>query len=809
MKISFNWLKKYVDIEESPERISEILTDIGLEVEGMEKVESIKGGLHGIVIGKVLTCQKHPNADRLSLTQVDIGQGELLQIVCGAPNVREGLKVVVATVGTTLYSAEGEAWTIKKGKIRGEVSEGMICAEDELGLGDDHSGVIELPEEVQLGMSAREFYKVQEDYVYDIGLTPNRSDATSHYGVAQDLLAYLKINNQSKAIIKDFIDDKLEISKVGDANFTLKIENTEACPRYSGVLLSDIKTGPSPDWLRNMLNAIGIRPINNVVDITNFILHAYGQPLHAFDAEKISGQEVRVKNLPEGTAFLSLDEKERKLHAEDLMICDGQDKPMCIAGVFGGLHSGVTDETKHIFLESAHFSAASIRKTSTRHLLRTEAAKVFEKGSDPALTVKALKKAVYLLQQYAGAKVASDFFDFYPKEIKPREIHLDCNNVNNLLGIEISTESVIEILAAMDMNVVKIDDKTLKVYVPTNKADVTREVDLIEEILRIYGFNNIAVPSQLKTTIHNYDHPSKRHLKNIVSDLLSAKGFHEMMALSLSESRYYKDAGSDLVYINNTSNTHLDIMRPDALVSGLESVARNINHQQTDISLFEFGKSYLKKDDFVESEFLSMYITGQAAQNSWMEGSLPKQNFFDLKKGVWLVLNRLNISGFQAEEMEDDFFEYGLKYSRGSKELVRFGKIHPEQLGRFDIKQEVLAAEFNWSFICEAARQSKTSINELSKFPSTSRDLALVLDEGVKFEEVLKLSRKADKKLITDIRLFDVYKSEEHLGKGKKSYAIKFVFQNSEKTLTDKDVDKVMNKLMGSFKHQLGALIRE
>ena len=611
MKISYKWLKKYINLGDDIERISEILTDLGLEVEGVEQQESIKGGLKGVVIGHVLECTKHPNADKLSLTKVDIGQGDPVQIVCGAPNVAAGKKVVVATVGTELYSAEGEAWKIKKGKIRGEVSEGMICAEDELGLGNDHSGIIVLPEDTPVGIAARDFYNVEDDYVIEIGLTPNRSDATCHMGVAEDIAAYFKINTEDNAQVKDFIPEEFEVDVPGN-NFEVHIENKEACPRYTGVLLSDVEVKESPDWLKNLLGVIGVRPINNIVDITNFILHAYGQPLHAFDADKIGGNQIRVKNLPSGSKFVSLDEKERTLHEEDLMICDGNDAPMCIAGVFGGLNSGVVNETKHIFLESAHFASTGIRKSSTRHLLRTDAAKIFEKGSDPNLTLKALKKAVYLLKEYAGAKVTSEIVDVYPVKIEPVKILVNFSNVNRLIGAGLSNEEIVNILHALNMTTKVVDDSKVYVEVPTNKADVVREVDVIEEILRIYGFNKVEIPTVLRTTIQSLDYPNARGIQKAVSSLLASNGFNEMMGLSLVESKWYGGIQDNFVQINNTSNIHLDIMRPEAIVSGLESVARNINYQQTDVSLFEFGKSYTKNEDsFAESKFLSLFLTGE------------------------------------------------------------------------------------------------------------------------------------------------------------------------------------------------------
>lgn len=808
MKISLNWLRKYLELSQSPEQIGEILTNIGLEVEGLEKVETIQGGLRGIVVGHVKECIKHPNADKLSLTKVDLGQDEDVQIVCGAPNVAAGQKVLVATVGTTLYSAEGEPWKIKKGKIRGEVSQGMICAEDELGLGNDHSGIIVLPEDVSVGMAARDYYKIEDDYVYEIGLTPNRSDATSHMGVVRDLAAYLKINDTGNYLVKDFVEDDFGVDTPG-LKIEVNLEDRDACPRYSGICLTDVEVKESPDWLKNLLRTIGIRPISNVVDITNFILHAYGQPLHAFDADKIEGGEVRIKKLPSGTKFLSLDEKERILHEDDLMICDGNDKPMCIAGVFGGIHSGVTETTTNIFLESAHFEAVHIRKTSTRHLLRTEAAKVFEKGSDPNLTVKALKKAVSLLKKYASANVSSEIVDIYPKKIEPRAVLLRFERVNSLIGAELSREEIADILNAMGMASKPVEDSKLYVYVPTDKADVTREVDVIEEILRIYGFNKVELPSKMSTTIHSRELPNARSIKKTISELLSANGFNEMMGLSLAESSWYSEERTDFVYINNTSNIHLDIMRPDALRSGLDSVRRNLNHQQSDIRLYEFGKAYTQDEEFREKPFLSMFLCGLEKPVNWKETGEVNVDFYSVKKWVLLILERLNISSFQVSETENEAFTYGLKIHRGTQDIAHFGKLDDEMLREFGIKQEVFFAEFDFARLSDAAIKTRVTIDPINKYPATSRDLALVLDDSIKFSEVAKIANKTEKKLISDIQLFDVYKNEEQLGAAKKSYAVKFVFEDFEKTLKDKEVDKVMNKLIDAFGKNLGAQIRK
>ncbi len=812
MKTSLSWLKKYVDLDLENNELSEILTTIGLEVEGVEQIEMIKGGLHGVVVGHVKSCEKHPDADKLSLTTVDIGKEEDLQIVCGAPNVGSGQKVLVATIGTILYNGD-EPWKIKKGKIRGQVSEGMICAEDELGLGTSHEGILVLPEDTKVGLPAAAYFDMESDTVFDIGLTPNRSDATSHLGVAKDVCAYLKINNGYTKNVKE--PDITNFSVAYHSHpIAVEIKDKIACPRYSGLTLINVKVGESPDWMQKHLKAVGVRPISNIVDITNFVLHELGQPLHAFDADKIAGKKIIVKKAKEGDKFLSLDEKERTLHSEDLMICDGNEKGMCIAGVFGGLNSGVTDTTTNIFLESAHFNAGSTRKTSTRHLLRTDAAKVFEKGSDPNITVFALKRAAQLMVEYANATIASEIVDIYPTEIKPKEITLNYAKVNKLVGTDISKEEIHNILRAMEMEIAPVNDEQIKVNVPTNKADVIRDVDLIEEILRIYGFNKIPIPTKVSSTLTFDEYPSKRKIKETAADYLAALGFNEMMGLSLIESKRYADVlpldEANFVYINNTSNMHLDIMRPELLVSGLTSVLHNHNRQQPDVRLFEFGKSYIKPgDDFEEMEYLTLFISGKRRLESWRHDFKPQVDFFDIKKTVNKTLERLGISGYQISENEDQRFSYGLKYHRGSATLALFGEISGTITSKMGLKSTVYYAEIPIKMLVKSAKNAKTTVSKISKFPSVRRDLALVVDKNVRFEEIQKLAAKADKKLLKEINLFDVYINEEHVGKGKKSYAVSYLFEDSTKTLNDADVDKVMKKLIGTYSHQLGAVIRE
>jgi len=813
MNISLNWLKKYIQLDMPVQEISEILTNIGLEVEGVKEVESIPGGLEGIVIAEVLSCEKHPNADKLSLCSVNAGGEEPLQIVCGAPNVAAGQKVLLATVGSTLHPYDGEPFKIKKGKIRGEVSQGMICAEDEIGLGDDHDGIVVLPDSAHVGQPASEFYELTNDTVFDIGLTPNRSDATSHLGVAKDLAAYIRVN----------IDDAVTINTPDVSSFhvelnshpiEVEIENEEACPRFTGVTISNITVGPSPQWMQDHLKAIGVRPISNVVDITNYILHELGQPLHAYDADKISDKKIIVKNLPTGTEFLSLDEKNRKLHIEDLIVCDGKENGMCIAGVFGGANSGVTDTTKNIFLEAAHFSAKSVRKTSTRHLLRTDAAKVFEKGSDPSITEFAMKRAATLLMQHAGGTISSDVVDVYPKKITPVEIHLRYDKVNALIGEEIGKEAIHNILNSMEMQINPVDDAGIRVLVPTNKADVIREVDLIEEILRIYGFNKVSIPEKIQSTIQFSEHPSRNKFREQIANYLSARGWNEMMGLSLMESRELKDlkeiSDDELVYINNTSNVHLDIMQPDALLGGLKSIVHNQNYQQLDNHLFEFAKSYKRSgDSFDEMEFLSLYIKGKSKKESWSNGEVSSVTVSHLQSALQGLFNKLGYTDIQCSEVEDARFDFALEYANGDTILGIVGEIKNSIQEKLGIQDPVIVAELIFENLLLEHKEAKISVKDIGKFPASRRDLALVIDENVRFDEILEIIDKAKSKILKNVSLFDIYRSKEHLGVDKKSYAVRFIFEDEAKTLKDKDIDKVMQHLSKNFEKQLSATIRQ
>lgn len=815
MKLSLNWLKRYLDISYTPEKIAETLTLIGLEVEGIEKVESIRGGLAGVVVGEVKTCEKHPDADRLSLTTVDTGSGELLQIVCGAPNVAAGQKVLVATIGTTLYSAAGEPWTIKKGKIRGAESQGMICAEDELGLGGDHSGIVVLPPDTPVGTTAAEYYGIEDDFVFEVGLTPNRSDATSQLGVARDLLAYLKVNENYQDELKDpdlsdFVTERVAL------NIDVEVLDRKACTRYTGISVNNVEVKESPDWMQKLLRAIGVKPVNNIVDITNFVLNELGQPLHAFDAEKIQDKKIVVRTLAAGTEFTTLDGSVRKLAEEDLMICDGQSSGLCMAGVYGGLGSGVTHTTRHIFLESACFDARSIRRTSTRHNLRTDAARVFEKGSDPNITVLALKRAAGLIRKLAGGAISDLTIDVYPKPVPMAEIRLFFSKVRGLTGVDIPEDEIYTILQAMEMEITPFDDESILVRVPTNKADVTREVDLIEEILRIYGLNRVPVSSQIRSTISYSPKPDRFKTKETISDFLSSNGFNEMMGLSLIESRWYE--GTQLadparfVYINNTSNVELNIMRPDMLMSGLLSVAYNLNRQQSNLSLYEFGKSYLRSsgDIFEEKETISLFLTGRKNEESWLTDSKIDRNFYDIKKAVLSILKRAGITDYSVEEIQGHAgLSYGLRVTRGNQILAECGEVSKAICQKAGVKVPVFYGEILFAALLSNLSDGKMTVAGISRFPSMRRDLAMVVDKKVRFADIEEIARKTDKKFLKHISLFDVYENEKQLGKDKKSCAVSFVFETTERTLQDNEVDQIMEKMIVNMETGVGARIRK
>ncbi|MFZ1704040.1 MAG: phenylalanine--tRNA ligase subunit beta [Saprospiraceae bacterium] len=814
MKLSLSWVSQYITLEYTPEEIAEMLTTIGLEVEGWEKVESVKGGLQGIVVGHVTYCEKHPDADKLSLTQVNIGHETNLQIVCGAPNVQKGQKVLVATIGTTLYDKEGSPWKIKKGKIRGQESEGMICAQDELGLGEDHSGIMVLSPDAPIGESAASYLKMEEDVVFEIGLTPNRSDATAHLGVAKDLLAYLKVNKNYDGEIllpetKEFITEKIK------QNIEVEVLNKHACARYSGITIAGVQITDSPDWIKKSLLSLGIKPINNIVDITNYVLHEMGQPLHAFDADKINGNKIIVDTLPEETPFTTLDNVSRKLRDADLMICDGEKNPLCMAGIYGGIHSGVTATTTNIFLESAYFNPSYIRTSSTSHNLRTEAAKIFEKGADPNMTIFALKRAAGLIKASGGGSISNDMIDVYPHKLDGKEIKIRYSKVNEVIGVNIEKEKIQFILTSLDMKIRTFDEDSILVYPGTNKHDVTREIDVIEEILRIYGLNNVPISSGIKSTISYTLKPDKNEIKEIVSQFLSTNHFHEMMGLSLIESKQLSDIDAlnpkSFVYINNTSNIHLDILRPDLLTSGLQTIAYNLNRQQSNLKLYEHGKSYTKNENgFEEKEYLTIFLTGKNLEETWYAQGKNEISFYDIKHVSISIMKRLGLVSWQEDDKPRHFgLKYGMTFHRADKPFIIFGAISSVLLKKFGIKQEVFFAQIELLNVVKALAKNKFTVREISKFPSTRRDLAIILNDNVLFDEVLNLAKKVDKTILKDVRLFDIFKDKIKVGEGKKSYAVSFHFENTERTLSDKEVDVIMAKIIISMENQLQANIRK
>ena len=815
MKISYNWLKNYIDTDLSPNEAAKILTNTGLEVEGIEHFESVKGGLEGLVIGKVTTCKKHPNADKLSVTTVDIGEEKELPIVCGAPNVAQGQKVVVAKVGTTLYFGDDEL-KIKKAKIRGEVSEGMICAEDEIGLGTSHEGIMVLDDTAKVGSPVNQYFEIETDTIFEIGLTPNRIDGASHIGTARDLAAFLNLK------------EKIDIKKPSVAHFKvdnnklpieIEIENKEACPRYTGITVSNIKVGQSPQWLQNKLKAIGLNPINNLVDISNFVLHETGQPLHFFDADKIEGKKVIIKTLKEGSIFTTLDEKERKLSADDLMICNPKEG-MCIAGVFGGIKSGVTENTKNVFIESAYFNPVYIRKTAKRHGLHTDASFRFERGVDPNNTIYPLKRAALLIKEIAGGDISSDIVDIYPHPVKNGTIDLTFKNLKRLTGKEIDKDMVKKILKSLDIKIIHENDELLNLEIPTYRVDVTREADVIEEILRIYGYNNIEITEHVNSSISYSQKPDKEKIQNLISETLTANGFHEIMCNSLTKAEYYTDLKSypanHLVPIFNPLSNDLNVMRQTLLFGGLESIAHNINRRNPDLKLYEFGNCYHKKKTesdnplkkFNENRQTAIFITGNKTTESWVNKQEPA-TFFYLKSFVENILVKLGIdlNQMQQNEVKKDIFTDGLTYSVNNKILVDFGVVNKKILKTFDINVSVYYAEFNWDNLLKVTAKHSIRFTEIPKYPEVRRDLALLIDKEVRFNQIKELAYKTEKKLLKQVSLFDVFEGEK-LGNHKKSYAVSFILLDENKTLTDKQIDKIMNNFIRVFEKEIGAQIR-
>lgn len=810
MKISLNWLRQYIEIPDTPQRLSEILTGLGLEVEGLIEVQSVPGGLSGLVVGEVVSCQKHPNADKLSLTTVDIGVDQLLQIVCGAPNVAQGQKVIVATINTRLYPTGGEPFVIKKGKIRGEVSEGMICAEDEIGIGTSHAGIIVLPADTPIGTTAADFYQLKSDWIYDIGLTPNRSDATSHIGVARDLAAYYTYYSGRRVAVAMPMSQPLPIVS-SKQQVSVTIDHIEGCPRFSGISLTNIEVRPAPQWMQDRLIAIGVRPINNIVDITNFVLNEYGQPLHAYDISKIQNQGIVVRTMPEGSMFTTLDGKDRLLHEEDLMICDAAGAGLCIAGVFGGANSGVTDHTTEVFLEAAHFNALMIRKTSTRHNLRTDAARCFEKGSDPNITVQALERAVSLMIQYANAVVLSPLLDIYPREIIPHRINVKLSHINRLMGARLDDEQLRAILSALSIEIYDHDGDDYTVLVPTDKSDVLREADLIEEVLRIYGFNNIEIPERLSISVPAISVMTMSLLKRQLSYVLIGEGYNEMMGLSLIPSKYYQQLPyyrDRLVYINNTSNIHLDAMRPEMLLSGLVSIAHNINRQQDQLSLFEVGRSYQNVDGInKENELLTLWIAPGKDKSSWKAGT-SKTDFFDIKRAVERILAKIGAQRWQTRESQDKRLAYGIEMHRGDQIIAVIGAVKDSCRVPMGIASEVYYAELDLAVLLRIAQKTKVEVVEIPKYPSSKRDLSLLLDTHSSYKQLEQIIRAQGGSLLQSIDLFDVYKDKNVLGDGIKSYAVSLTFVDYKKSLQDKTIDKLMTNIIQELQSKMGAKLR-
>lgn len=821
MKISYNWLRQYLDYDITPEDLSVVLTNCGLEVEDYELFETVRGGLDKVLIGRVLECERHPNADKLSLTKVDVGKGTILPIVCGAPNVAKGQKVVVATVGAVLYGNDNDKpFEIKEARIRGEVSQGMICAEDEVGLGASHAGIMVLPDDAEVGMAAAEYFKIERDYVFSIGLTPNRTDATSHLGVTRDLIAVL--NAQRSLNLKLNTPDVSGFS-IDDRNLDIPVEivDADACPRYSGVSISGVTIKDSPAWMKNRLTAIGIRPINNIVDITNYVLMETGQPLHAFDADKIQGKKVVVRKARPEEKFITLDEVERNLIKDDLMICDTAD-PMCIGGIFGGAKSGVSVNTCNIFLESAHFNPVSIRKSSRYHGLQTDASFRFERGSDPNITIYALKRAALLIKELAGGKISSEIKDVYPVKIEPWKVRLRYWNLHRLAGIEFPKELVKKLLHDIGIQITGEDEEGLDLLIPTFKVDVTREADVIEEILRIYGYNNVPVPEQLRASLKSAPKPDMEKLRNIISDMLVGEGFSEIMNNSLTRESYatktkdFEDAKK--VPILNPLSNDLGIMRFSLFHGGMETIAYNQNRKNPDLKLFEFGRIYIKNPEagkqtdvtakYAETECLTVFLTGRRSPENWNTPS-QKSDFYDLKAVVQNIFKRLGlpVATLDIENSDSDLVSPGFVYKYKGSELCRGGQVSRKWQKEFDVKQEAYFAEINWDLLIERVKDIQIRHKELPKFPEVRRDLALIIDKEVTFRQLRDKAFDVERKLLRSVNLFDVYEGK-NIAEGKKSYALSFILQDDEKTLTDQEIEKVLGRLMKAFIDSFNATIR-
>ena len=800
MKISHSWLSDFIDLEQSPDEISEVLTQVGLEVEGVERVEKIPGGLQGLVVGEVVECAQHPNADKLKTTLVNVGGEEHLPIVCGAPNVAAGQKVIVAPVNTTIHPTNGDPFKIKKAKIRGEVSQGMICAEDEIGLGQGHDGILILPEDTQVGLSVAELYALEDDTVYEIGLTPNRGDAASHFGSARDLKAFYR-----KEIS---FPDTNTLATGRDMPISVEVENSEACPRYSGVTIRGIEVKPSPDWLQFRLKSIGLTPINNIVDITNYVLHGLGQPLHAFDADKIKGGKVIVKTMPAGSKFTTLDEKERSLSDKDLMICDAKEG-ICIAGVFGGVHSGITDDTTSVFLESAYFSADWVRATAQRHVLSTDASFRYERGTDPNMTMEALRYATSLILDLAGGKIASEWVDIYPNPIEPVQIDTTYEYINRIIGKELSSEEIAGILESLDIRIKNASGDHFQATVPPYRSEVTRPADLVEEVLRIHGINNVEVDPFFSTDFlseFNENEPYKVQEK--ASHLLAGLGFHEIVTNSLTNAAHDEklNLGGQPVEILNKSSEELGIMKTSPLYTALEVLRHNINRRQPNLKLYEFGRTYEQTEKgYSEKEWLTVLITGEV-EESWRTET-RKLEFHDLAGAVTNLFSHLNLPINGQKKLEaNKTFMGGLELTINSKTIAYIGSIQSAVSKHFEIEQEVYYAAIDWQLVM-ASIKSEQEFTPIPKFPEVRRDLSLVIDESISFAEIEEIAFKSEKKLLTRVNVFSVYQGDR-IEQGKKSYAVSFFLQDTEKTLNDKQIDRAMTNLIKQFEDRLGATIR-
>ncbi|MBO7489070.1 MAG: phenylalanine--tRNA ligase subunit beta [Bacteroidales bacterium] len=830
MKISYNWLKDYVNTALTPNELDDLLTFSGLEIEGVDKVETIKGGLEHVIIAQVITCEPHPDSDHLHLTTVDVGANEPLHIVCGAPNVAAGQKVVCAQIGTKIWTSDTEFYEIKKGKLRGAVSEGMLCAEDELQLGASHDGIMVLPDDAPVGMPAKEYFNVKDDYTLEVAITANRSDATSHIGVARDVVAVINTRNHEHLKINwPDVDNALTVNQNNsDCAIKIRVEEPELCPRYSGLTIKNVKVQESPDWLKDKLRTIGLRPINNIVDITNFILMEVGQPLHAFDADKIDGGQVVVRCLLQDTPFVTLDGIERKLDKRDLMICN-ENEGMCIAGVFGGQKSGVTMETKNIFIESAYFNPVSIRKTSKRHGLKTDASFRYERGCDPNITLWAIRRAAYLIKELAGGEICGDIIDIYPKPIEKAEVKIDFKRVANLIGKEIPVDIIRTALTSLDIEIASEDSNGMLLRIPTCKVDVYRECDVVEEIMRIYGYNNIEIGERLNSCLAHGVKPNPQKLKNIASDYLTFNGFNEIMNNSLTKSSYY-DGNADFpaeccVNILNPLSKELNVMRQTLLYSGLECIVYNMNHKIFDQKIYEFGRSYVKNGEvdtengaelsvtkkYSETQHLTFFMTGYVNGESW-RGQRKAVDFFDAKSHLINILHRLRMpmGRLQCVASSEHFLAEGLsyKFKDNNKQLAVVGRISRDTLQKMDCRQEVFYVDINWDLLLKTFPSKDVTYSEIPKFPEVRRDLALVLDNNVTFAQIEAVAYATEKKLLRRVSLFDVYQGKG-IAEGMKSYAVSFVLQDPDRTLNDKQIETVMTKLQKNLETQLNAKIRQ